>query len=114
MARILVCGGTDFTDAKRMALVLDAAIDRLDLTEIVQGGAPGADFLALQWAIGRGIPHLDFEADWRHFGNAAGPMRNKAMLEETKPDLVLAFSGHEGTLNMKVQAAQAGVKVIDC
>lgn len=45
-------------------------------------------------------------------GRAAGPMRNKQMLEEGKPDLVVAFPGGAGTENMVKQAKAAGIRVL--
>jgi hypothetical protein len=41
---------------------------------------------------------------------AAGPIRNKQMLDEAKPDLVIAFPG--GTANTVRQVREAGVPVM--
>ncbi|MEM9912925.1 MAG: hypothetical protein AAF922_19365 [Pseudomonadota bacterium] len=46
-------------------------------------------------------------------GRAAGPIRNKEMLDEGCPDLVVAFPGGRGTANMVKQAQAAGVEVLD-
>ena len=54
---------------------------------------------------------LAYPANWKKHGRAAGPIRNKQMLEEAKPDLVIAFPGGAGTANMVKQAREAGVKV---
>jgi hypothetical protein len=42
------------------------------------------------------------------FGRSGGPKRNQQMLEEGKPDLVLAFPGGRGTADM-VRRAPSGV-----
>lgn len=55
----------------------------------------------------------EYPADWARFGKSAGYLRNKQMLEEGKPDLVVAFPGGRGTANMIAIAMKAGVKVID-
>lgn len=114
--KALVCGGREYGDRARLERVLNAAVDRLGVTEIIQGGAPGADHLAKQWAIARGIPQREFAADWDTLGRAAGPARNREMLDVGKPDVVLAFvdGAGPGTRNMIEQAKRSGVKVIEC
>lgn len=46
-----MCGGRDFDD---MALV-ERTLDALVVTEIIEGGAKGADALAERWAEARGV-----------------------------------------------------------
>lgn len=48
-------------------------------TEIVSGGAKGADRLGEEWAKLNGIPVRIFEANWERHGHAAGPIRNEEM-----------------------------------
>lgn len=79
---------------------------------VIHGKAIGADLLASQWALVNNVPEMPFKADWSRFGLGAGPIRNKQMLDEGKPDLVIAFKGGKGTENMITQATKAGVKVI--
>ena len=67
--------------------------------------------MARKFAEWQGIPVKTFEADWDRHGKAAGPIRNKQMLDEGKPDLVVAFEGGKGTANMIAQAEAAGVRV---
>ena len=55
----------------------------------------------------------DFLPDWEKHGRAAGPIRNKLMLDEGRPDLVVAFPGGRGTANMVKQASAASVEVIE-
>lgn len=80
---------------------------------IIHGGAKGADALAMSWAAVNWCPEIEFKADWAKHGRAAGPIRNKQMLEKGKPDVVIAFKGGRGTANMCRQAREAGVKVIE-
>jgi hypothetical protein len=79
---------------------------------LIEGEAPGADTLAREWATEQGIPVERYPADWNRHGKAAGPIRNRRMLVEGKPDLVVAFPGGRGTANMISQAEAAGVKVL--
>jgi hypothetical protein len=59
-----------------------------------------------QDAEGRALPGRLGEAR-----TCRGPIRNKPMLEEGKPDLVVAFPSGRGTANMMKQAREAGVPV---
>jgi hypothetical protein len=99
-----------------IATVLDKLLDKLGVTTLIHGGARGADSLAAEWAMANGIPVLEYPVtpeDWRTIGKAAGPMRNQRMLDEGKPDLVVAFPGGSGTADMVRRAQRAGVKVIN-
>lgn len=65
------------------------------------------------------IDREQYPADWEKHGKAAGPIRNALMLEEGKPDLVLAFKDgfdwqfkRGGTEHMVRIAKAAGVRTI--
>ena len=111
--KVLVCGGRDFTNQE----MLFGALDKLDADErigdVIHGAARGADMLAHEWAHQRQRRMWPYTADWKRDGRAAGPIRNKRMLDEGKPDLVVAFPGGRGTANMVDQARKAGVRVIE-
>lgn len=111
--RVLVCGGRNFNDALTLGSWL-GGIHKNDgpITLLIEGGARGADYMARKFAEWQKIPVKTFEADWDRYGNAAGPIRNKQMLDEGKPDLVLAFEGGRGTANMVEQAKAVGVRVL--
>lgn len=79
---------------------------------LIEGGATGADRLAREWADMNGVQVLTFPAEWNIHGKSAGPIRNKKMLEEGRPDMVVAFPGGRGTQNMINQAHEFGVKVL--
>lgn len=114
--RVLVCGGRDYNDHERLFAVLNKLNAEAGIDVIIEGGARGADRLAREWARMIAKPGVDaetYEADWDAFGSFAGPMRNKAMLEEGKPDLVIAFPGGSGTRDMIRKAKKAGVEVIE-
>lgn len=80
---------------------------------IIQGGARGADRAADEWAIINWVPLETYLPDWDKYRKAAGPIRNKQMLDEGKPDVVIAFPGGRGTANMVSLAKKAGVEVVE-
>lgn len=111
--RVLVCGGRDYADQATLFGALDMLAERGPINSIIQGGASGADKLARMWAITRN-EHIDeYPADWRTHGKAAGPIRNQRMLDEGKPDLVMAFPGGRGTADMVRRAKAANLHVIE-
>lgn len=108
--RVLVCGGRDFDDP----FLLAARLAELGpFSMLIHGDARGADTLADNWARYMGVPVIRFPADWRKHGAYAGPIRNRQMLVEGKPDLVVAFPGGKGTANMVALAREACVEVVE-
>jgi len=107
--RVLVCGGRNFKDRATVYRELEALYPKMGA--LMSGGAPGADTLAWDWSWTRGLHCERYLADWKAHGPAAGPIRNQRMLDEGKPDLVLAFPGGRGTADMIRRARAAGVEV---
>jgi hypothetical protein len=111
--RVLVSGDRNWSDRDYIFYTLDGVSAVRPISSVIQGKAPGADHFAKLWARHNHLACLDFEADWDTYGKAAGPIRNKQMLDEGKPDMVIAF--HEdilkskGTKDMLKQASRAGV-----
>lgn len=115
--RIVVTGSRDWSDLRALAdAIFDAVEEAADAKPIIiQGGAQGADALALHMAKNNEFAHETFEADWQAFGRAAGPIRNRAMLD-SGADLVLAFpvggrTHSPGTWDCIEAAAERGIPV---
>lgn len=112
--KVLVCGGRDYDNQGRLFDYLDRLDDELPrpgITGLISGCAPGADTLALQWSVKWDLPVRMYPAKWKEHGSAAGPIRNQQMLDEGKPDLVVAFPGGRGTADMVRRARSANVPV---
>jgi len=108
--RVLVCGGRNYNNPKKVCHVLNTF---WPVSLVIEGGAQGTDCYAAEWADRWEVPHLQFNADWKTKGKAAGPIRNQKMLDEGKPDLVVAFPGGAGTADMVRRAKKAGVEVVE-
>jgi hypothetical protein len=91
--------------------ILTAIHKKRGISEIIHGGAKGADLFAGKWATMNGIKETAVPADWNKHGRAAGPIRNQLMLE-MKPDGVVAFPGGRGTADMANRAEKSGIKVM--
>src|ERR1700677_2668197 len=111
--RVLVCGGRDFTNYLLLHKELLLLYHCNKITEVIHGGARGADKMGGKWFTDRHIPERVFKANWELHGKAAGPIRNQQMLDEGKPDLVIAFPGGNGTRDMIQRAKKAGIRVIE-
>ncbi len=109
--RVLVTGGRSYSDKAYLWSILDG-YGPPEVSEIISGMAPGADTFAAEWAERFGFPLHKFPADWRKHGRAAGPIRNQRMIDEGKPDLVIAFPGGTGTADCVRRAEAAGIRVI--
>lgn len=109
--RILVTGGRDFN----IQAAMHNALSLLSPTEIINGAAKGADTLSTNYANSLEIKLTNYPVtaqDWQTYGKSAGFRRNEVMLLDSKPDIVLAFPGGNGTNHMKTTAHNYGYKVL--
>lgn len=129
--KVLVCGGRTYEDERLLNHTLDTLHAVLGISVIIHGDAGkfydypdhiisdeagfwvGADKLAGQWARRNGVTERFYKPDWNKYGRKAGPMRNQLMLDESVPDLVLAFPGGRGTKDMVKRARAADYKVCE-
>lgn len=114
--RLLVCGGRDFQDSPKVFQLICDELDWHDVAldcphTIISGAARGVDTLAYNWAETYGVPIEEYPADWEKYGKGAGHIRNQQMLDEGKPDKVLAIQGGKGTADMVRRARKANIPV---
>lgn len=106
--KLIIAGGRNYhltaEDYEFLALLYD-------VTEVITGGATGADHDGEMWAIGRDIPTIRVAADWSKHGKAAGPIRNRQMAY--RADAVVLFPGGRGTESMAKEARDAGITIFD-
>lgn len=81
--------------------------------KIITGGASGVDTVAIDWAVVNWCEFAEYKADWKKHGKAAGPIRNKLMLDKEEPNVVVAFQGGSGTANMIKLAKEKNIQVIE-
>lgn len=123
--RALVCGGRKYARGD----VVNGVLNKLYPEVVISGMATGADSLAAAWADAHpDVTLLPFPAKWQDihrpgavvkkrwdgtlYDAAAGGVRNQRMLDEGKPDCVIAFPGGSGTEDMIRRAQKAKVPVI--
>lgn len=113
MTRILVCGDRNWRDSSAIAREL---LTYPAGSVVIHGDCRGADRMAGVWAEQYGFSVERFPAEWQKYGNAAGPIRNQRMLDEGKPDVVLAFHSDiaksKGTADMVRRARRVAGLVV--
>ena len=123
--RVLVTGSRDWQAIGTVRGALDEVLWSLPDDQplvVVHGDCPtGADIMAKVWALTRSTPVCtdDYRpvaeephpAAWHVHGNAAGPIRNKAMVDKGA-DVCLAFirDGSRGASHTAALAEQAGIE----
>lgn len=107
--KVLVCGGRNFCDEE----LLFSTLEEIEPSAIISGGSTGADEFAIRYADLMCVELQVYRPDWAKYGKSAGPKRNQLMLDDGKPDLVVAFPGGRGTADMIRRAKVAGVKVVE-
>ena len=110
--RVAVVGSRFFTDYNYVKSSLDIVSEFKEITVIISGGHRGADTLGERYAKENGIEFVLFAADWNKYGKAAGPIRNKQIIEEGKPELVVAFKPGKGTKTTINYAERNNIEVI--
>lgn len=115
--RVLVCGGREFHHWAPVVFAMKEFVGNFrgpnPGVTIIQGGAKGADFLGKVYADYVGWKCEEYPADWKTYGKRAGHIRNQQMIDEGKPDLVIAFAGGTGTADMVRRAKKHNIKVIE-
>lgn len=122
--RVIVTGSRDWPDMKAVCRALDHMLTLAhaygETLTVVHGGCPtGADAMASAWCqlmsdgFDLNVVEQVFEADWEAKGRAAGPIRNRQMIE-SGATYVLAFSrsGSRGTSGTVAMAEAAGIPVM--
>jgi hypothetical protein len=85
--RLIIAGSRAFTNYQLLCQTL--APERSRITQVITGGAHGADQLGYRWAWKHAITHQLFRAEWERFGKAAGVRRNHQMAQAG--DMLVAF-----------------------
>jgi hypothetical protein len=110
--RVLIYGSRTWTDPAPIKAFIDSLPED---AAIIHGAARGADSLAGELAQARGLVVYEFPADWKTHGRAAGPIRNRQMIEEGRPDMAVGFrmpGESSGTDNMTRQLAAHNIDTV--
>jgi len=107
--KVIIAGSRDFDDYELMKKSLKGMTF---ITEVVNGGARGADTLGGQFGIDNGMVVKLFPAQWEKYGKKAGHIRNTQMAEYA--DMLIAFwdGMSKGTAHMIKEAKKRNLEVL--
>lgn len=112
--KVLVCGSRHgFPRNKIKARLTQLPAD----TTVIEGEYEGVDLIARAVALELGLDVIGIPANWVRHKKAAGPIRNRRMLDmlEKEEDLVIAFhedlANSKGTKDTVEEARLRGIKV---
>lgn len=74
--KLAIIGGRTFNDLQLFNAQLELIRQSNTISQIISGGAKGADTFAANYAKSNNIPLLEFIPDWTTFGKSAGFRRN--------------------------------------
>jgi hypothetical protein len=113
--RVLFTGGRDFTDFDLFADTVEKFEQQHgEITEIIHGGARGADYMAeilyiyIRENTDRKINRIRMDAEWDKHGKRAGPIRNQQMVD-LKPDWCIPMPGGNGTADCIKRCTKANI-----
>lgn len=87
--KLAVIGSRNFNNKECLYKHLTQFNSQCPISEIVSGGAKGADSLGFDWAVNHNIPTKIFKPDWAKYGKGAGFIRNKDIINNS--EYVIAF-----------------------
>lgn len=115
--RLAVTGDRNWDELDiQSIMVIRSAIQKLQPSFLILGDSKGVDTIALQVARKLKIKHHVHIANWKEFGRAAGPIRNRAMLDDGVTHVIYFhhnLSESKGTKNCVEQARKRGLIIID-
>jgi hypothetical protein len=108
--KLIIAGSRTFTDYQLLCQGLGP--ERHRITEVIHGGARGADQLGFRWALRHQVRSRCFAADWARFGKSAGIRRNCQLAQAG--DLLIAFwdGRSPGTAHMMRCMQQLGKPIV--
>src|SRR2546428_13725791 len=71
--KLIIAGSRTFTDYQLLCQTL--APEKHRITQVITGGARGADRLGIRWAVSHSVRLKGFPADWQRFGKTAAVRR---------------------------------------
>lgn len=111
--KLAIIGSRSFNDYSKLKSELKDYVS--EVTQVISGGAKGADQLGEKWAKEMLKPVINYLPDWKAYGKGAGLVRNLQIVESC--DTLIAFwdGQSKGTLYSINKAKKAGktVKIIN-
>lgn len=108
--KIIIAGGRDYQPTLYVRQKLKELLVHYGCTEVVSGGATGADALGEELAASMNIPVKRFLPNWNLYGKGAGPVRNIEMARYAEAAILL--KGGRGTESMRQATRRAHLPIL--
>ena len=112
--RVIICGGREFSDEKRLFESLDALHGVGPVSVLIHGNVTGAGIIAERWARRNGVNVVRYPPNWETYGRRAEGIRNSFMLSDSRPDCLVLFEGGDNTRDLHTRARAAGIPIVRC
>ena len=110
--RVLVGGGRHFEDTEKVHRELVRLHWQKPISVLIHGSVTGVGIAAEAWARSSGTPVVRYPPNWKLYGKKAEGLRDAFMIEDSRPDLVLAFPGGRHTADLIQKAIDAKIAVL--
>jgi hypothetical protein len=112
--KLVIFGSRNFQNLPLLTRIVEGtkSFQSNDITEVICGGAAGADTLGAIWAMQNKIEIIWKYADWDQFGKSAGHIRNVEMRDIA--DLAIGFWDNKspGTSDMINLCLEKGIPLL--
>jgi predicted Rossmann-fold nucleotide-binding protein len=112
--RVAVTGGREFDNPRLVADIFKEIAKIAWKVTLIHGDAIGLDTIAAkeaQESFWWTEPYPVTKEEWKTYGKKAGHLRNRKMLSESKPHILLSFPGGNGTADCVKAALSMGIPV---
>jgi hypothetical protein len=109
MSVFAIVGSRHFRDYELFCKICDPF--QSQMSQIVSGGALGADTLAERYAKEHHIELLIIPAQWHIYGKAAGPRRNRLIVDRANHMVAFLGPNSKGTADSIRRALFKGIPV---
>lgn len=106
--KVAVIGSRSFNDYDKVTNTLSG----ITISEIISGGAIGADKLGERYANENNIPTKIFLPDWEKYGKSAGFKRNSDIVNEAELIVVFWDMQSKGSKDSILKAEKLNKKVL--
>lgn len=107
--RTIIAGSRTITDYN--LVVESIEFSGFPITQVVSGGAYGADRLGERYAKEHNIPLVVFPAKWNEYGKKAGYLRNVEMAENADALICIIENDSKGASHMINIARERGLRL---
>ena len=97
--KLAIIGSRGFNDYNLLKKEVNKLLIEFNIDTIISGGAKGADYLGMKFALDNNINYIEFPANWDKYGKSAGFKRNEDIIKNS--DIVISFwdGKSKGTLH---------------